>query len=212
MLWIFLSVLPWGIIHSFLASKRAKDMARHFIGAGADRYYRLIYNIFACLSLLPILGVLILTPDHQLYLVPMPWSILMVAGQLLAAAGLLIGFRQTDVREFLGLRQASGSSAERCSDAPLATKQGKLIVDGLYRYVRHPLYSAGLVFIWLMPLMTVNVLSINISLTIYVIVGAFFEERKLMQEYGQDYADYAAVTPMLIPIPRWNKGRYDASM
>ena len=73
------------------------------------------------------------------------------------------------------------------------------MTGGLYRYVRHPLYTAGLVFIWLLPIMTCNLLALNIGLTAYIIVGAYFEERKLLLEFGDAYAEYRQQTPMLIP-------------
>lgn len=207
MIWLILSIAFWGFIHSLFASQKAKGLVRQVFGAAADRTYRLAYNIFACLSFLPVLIIAATTPDRLLYLVPLPWSVLSVAGQLLATAVLLIGFRQTDPWEFLGIRQVLNSAAQERLDGQQETQNGKLVTTGLYRYVRHPLYSAGVAFLWLMPLMTVNVLVINIGLTVYVIVGAIFEERKLLSTFGQAYADYAVVTPMLIPFIRWNKAR-----
>ncbi|MBE3117809.1 MAG: isoprenylcysteine carboxylmethyltransferase family protein, partial [Candidatus Atribacteria bacterium] len=134
-----------------------------------------------------------------LYFIPLPWSIFLVAGELLAIAALVIGFRQTDAWEFLGLRQLGESD-----------RTSKLTSSGLYHYVRHPLYSAGLAFIWLMPLMTANILAVNIALTVYVITGATFEERKLRRVFGQDYTDYRAVTPMFIPFLKGNKSRRES--
>jgi protein-S-isoprenylcysteine O-methyltransferase Ste14 len=191
MSWLILAVLDWGLVHSLLASQKAKELARRILGERGVRFYRLGYNIFACASFLPVLAISALTPDRRLYLVPLPWSGLMVLVELLAIAVLVIGFRQTDAWEFLGLRQASG---------PVETRQGNLVTNGMYRFVRHPLYSAGIAFIWLMPIMTVNVLAISLALTLYVVIGAVFEERKLLREFGQAYADYAAVTPMFIPF------------
>ncbi|MCX6034825.1 MAG: isoprenylcysteine carboxylmethyltransferase family protein [Chloroflexi bacterium] len=200
MLWLVLSVLLWGLLHSLFASHKAKELARQVFGPRVNRFYRLAYNVFAGVSFLPVLAVMFLVPDRTLYLVPLPWSGLMVLGELLAVAALVIGFRQTDAWEFLGLRQPGESD-----------KPSKLTASGLYQYVRHPLYSAGLAFIWLLPLMTVNVLAVNIALTIYVITGAYFEERKLRGEFGQDYADYMAVTPMFIPFLKGNKSPRKAS-
>jgi protein-S-isoprenylcysteine O-methyltransferase Ste14 len=202
MLWLVLSVLLWGLVHSLLASLKVKELMRQVFGPRADRFYRLAYNIFTCVSFLPVLAVMFLVPDRTLYLIPLPWSLFLIAGELLAVAALVIGFRQTDAWEFLGLRQISG---------PVETRQGHLVTSGLYHYIRHPLYSAGLAFIWLMPLMTVNILAINIALTVYIITGATFEERKLRREYGQDYADYMAVTPMFIPFLKGNKSHRESS-
>lgn len=203
MLWLLASILLWGVLHSLLASHAAKEAFRRRFGGRAARFYRLGYNLFAVVSFLPILALAILTPDRVLYLVPLPWSALMAAGMLLAAAALLIGFLQTDVWEFLGLKQITASAE---------AQPGKLVTRGLYRYVRHPLYTAGLVFIWLMPLMTVNLLAINTALTIYILVGVLFEERKLRREFGQAYEEYAAVTPMLLPFTKRNKTRRRSSL
>jgi protein-S-isoprenylcysteine O-methyltransferase Ste14 len=145
------------------------------------------------------------TPDRKLYSVPLPWSALMVIGECLAVVALLMGFRQTDTLEFIGLRQLKGTAVRRFPDGPVETMQGNLVTSGLYRYVRHPLYSAGLAFIWLLPHMTVNVLAINIALTVYLVVGTYIEERKLRHEFGRDYTEYAAVTPMFIPFLKGNK-------
>jgi protein-S-isoprenylcysteine O-methyltransferase Ste14 len=200
MLWLGSSILLWGLVHSLLASHKAKEMARQGFGRGVDRYYRLAYNIFAGLSFMPVLALLFIVPDRTLYRVPLPWSGLMVLGEILATAALVIGLRQTSVWEFLGLRQILKS------DQP-----SKLTISGLYHFVRHPLYTAGLAFIWLMPVMTVNVLTVNAALTVYVIIGASFEERKLRRVFGQEYADYTAETPMFIPFIKGNKSRRGSS-
>jgi len=203
MVWLSVSILLWGFLHSLLASHAAKDAFCRLFGDGAARFYRLFYNILAMVSFLPVLALTILTPDRVLYSIPLPWAALMAVGMLLAAAALVAGFLQTDAWEFLGLRQAAG---------PVEARQGRLVTGGLYRYVRHPLYTAGLAFIWLMPLMTVNVLAINLALTIYILVGALFEERKLRREFGQAYVEYAAATPMLVPFTKWNKSRRKTSL
>ena len=195
--WLILSVLLWGFFHSLLASLSVKALTQRVFGAAERRYYRLAYNIFACISFLPVLVITAFTPDRDLYTIPFPWVISLLAGQLLSLVALVIGFRQTDAWEFLGLRQLSGKEKQ----------PAKFTTSGLYRYVRHPLYTAGIVFIWLMPIMTVNVLAINLGLTVYVVVGAYFEERKLRREFGAQYAAYQALTPMLIPGLRLRRNK-----
>ncbi len=201
MLWIFVSVILWGLFHSLLASDRAKELARRLFGAG-NRSYRLLYNLFAILSFFPVLVLAYFTPDRTIYLVPWPWMALMLVGQLFAVVMLAVGFRQTDAREFLGWRKLAGE----------VDPQPHLVKGGLYRYVRHPLYSAGLLFIWLMPLMTANLLVINCALTAYLLVGTLIEERKLKRTFGQAYAEYSANTPMLIPFLRRNKTHAKSSL
>jgi protein-S-isoprenylcysteine O-methyltransferase Ste14 len=193
--WLVFALLLWGFFHSLFAAHSIKALASRLLGPLADHFYRLFYNIFAVLSFGPVLVLAARADARILYSVPLPWSALMVAGELLAVLALLVAFRQTDVWEFLGLRQLGTPEEE----------PPRLFTGGLYHYVRHPLYTAGLAFIWLLPYMTVNVLAINAALTVYVVIGALFEEAKLRRLFGQEYVDYAAVTPMLIPFTKWTK-------
>jgi protein-S-isoprenylcysteine O-methyltransferase Ste14 len=187
--WLVLAVLIWGVVHSVMASLEAKDWARRVLGNGVMRFYRLSYNIFSVISFAPILWLVAVLPDQVLYSIPAPWVYLSVAGQFGALIMLVVGVLQTDTLSFIGLRQLLGET-ERSS---------QLVTGGLYRWVRHPLYSAGLLFIWLTPVMSINSLIVIISASIYIIVGALFEERKLEREFGVAYAEYKAVTPMLVP-------------
>ena len=111
----------------------------------------------------------------------------MFIGDILAVDGLAITFLQMEARAFLGSRQLGESG-----------KTAQLKTGGLYRFVRHPLYTFGLAFIWLYPHRTESLLVLNVALTIYSIIGAVFEERKLRREFGHAYSDYAAGMPMLI--------------
>jgi protein-S-isoprenylcysteine O-methyltransferase Ste14 len=196
MLWIVLAVCLWGLVHSLLAGHKVKEWGRRALGERLGRFYRLAYNAFAGVSFLPVLVIMFLVPDRTLYRVPVPWSLLMIGGELLAVAGLFTAFRQTDIWEFIGFRQFGEDE-----------KPSKLTTTGLYHYIRHPLYTAGMAFIWLLPLMTVNILTVNIALTVYIVIGATFEERKLRRIFGQEYSDYSAITPMFIPFLKGNKSR-----
>jgi protein-S-isoprenylcysteine O-methyltransferase Ste14 len=189
--WIILfAVTLYGIVHSMLASTGAKALARRWLGAPADRSYRLAYNLFAGVSLLPVLALPILLPDRELYTIPTPWSLVALAIQGLALLALIVGLWQTGVWSFLGLEQLW---------RPDEDGEPRLVVRGLYRWVRHPLYTAGLVFIWFTPIMTVNLLALYTGLTLYLVIGAYFEERRLLRDYGEAYAEYQRRTPMLIP-------------
>jgi protein-S-isoprenylcysteine O-methyltransferase Ste14 len=187
--WLTLAVLAWGVIHSVTASLGAKDWVQRVFGCAGTRFYRLGYNLFSFISFLPILWLMVVLSDRILYQIPAPWVYLSLTGQVGAVVILFVGVLQTDMFSFIGLRQLF-ERKERSSE---------LVTHGLYRWARHPLYTAALLFIWLTPVMSVNSLVVIISATIYIIVGAWFEERKLEREFGIAYAEYKAVTPMLIP-------------
>ena len=187
---ILVAMLLYGLLHSWLASLGFKAQVQSWLGERAGRGDRLAYNMFAFVSLLPVLALSALLPDQPLYAIPFPWLLITLVLQGLAVVALLLGLLQTGLWSFLGLSQLSGAGQASPS---------QLVIHGLYHRVRHPLYSAGLLFIWLAPRMTTNLLAFNLGATVYLIVGAMFEERKLLREFGQDYARYRAHTPMLVP-------------
>ena len=191
-IYIVIASIIWGLVHSVLAGHGFKHLVKQLFGAPAYyRLYRFSYNVFAVASFFPIMVMLVTFPDQALYSIPSPWLYVMTILQGLAAFVLIAGVMQTGALEFAGLAQLSSGYID--------SKPSGLVVDGLYAIVRHPLYSAGLVFIWLSPEMTVNRLVLWTVMTIYIIIGAYFEERKLLKDFGSEYAAYKARTPMLIP-------------
>ena len=188
MLWLILSISLWGFVHSFIASIGFKVFLRRSFGNGFMKFYRLLYNIFAVVSIAPVLYLAVVLPDRELYQIPSPWSYVMLAGQGISALLLLVAVLQTDVLSFVGLRQVVEEE-----------KTGKLVVSGLYRIVRHPLYTFSLLILWLSPSVSLNSFIMYVSFTAYILVGIYFEERKLLREFGEEYASYRTVTPMLIP-------------
>jgi len=195
--WLTLAVLVWGVIHSLMASLEAKAWVRRVLGDTSMRFYRLGYNTFSVISFLPVLWLMAVLPNRTLYQIPVPWVYLSLSGQIAAVTLLVIGVLQTDTLSFVGLRQLL-KGKERSS---------QLIKHGLYRWVRHPLYTAGLLFIWLTPVMSENSLIVTLSATLYIIVGALFEERKLEREFGVAYIEYKAATPMLIPVLSFRRNK-----
>jgi protein-S-isoprenylcysteine O-methyltransferase Ste14 len=176
----------WGVVHSFLASHFVKDMLS--LKAGGADFYRLAYNIFAVVSFVPVLYLMRILPDQPIYQVSSPWNLAMFGGQLFAMLMLLIAFLQTDSLSFVGLRQLFEKE-----------KLGNLVTRGLYHVVRHPLYTFSLLFIWLTPSVSQNSLTVYIGATLYILIGTYFEERKLLRDFGEAYAQYKRRTPMIIP-------------
>ena len=83
---------------------------------------------------------------------------------------------------------------------PLPNARAKLRTGGLYRYVRHPIYS-GL----LLTMASIAVASGSVSrlltlgvLVMLLTVKARWEETRLLQRF-EGYADYAARTPRFVP-------------
>jgi protein-S-isoprenylcysteine O-methyltransferase Ste14 len=190
-IFLIIASVVWGVVHSALASHTVKGWLRRVAGAPAfDRLYRLAYNVFSLSSLYPIVAMLYIVADQPLYTIPSPWVYLTVTLQALAAIMLISAVVQTGVADFLGLSQWYNDTQ---------SKPPTLMMDGWYSLVRHPLYLGILVFAWLIPEMTVNRLALLVTFTLYILIGAWFEERKLLKDFGPAYAEYKARVPMLLP-------------
>ena len=74
-----------------------------------------------------------------------------------------------------------------------------LTIRGPYRWVRHPFYASGLLFMWTHPDLTADRLLFDVLVTIWVIVGTLLEERDLAAEFGEAYSRYQRSVPMLVP-------------
>ncbi|GMB01561.1 isoprenylcysteine carboxyl methyltransferase [Pelosinus sp. IPA-1] len=82
-----------------------------------------------------------------------------------------------------------------------AQRRGVIAISGPYAYVRHPQYIAFIVilfgFLLQWPtLLTLAMFPILVRMYIWL---ARQEEREAMEQFGEDYAAYAAVTPRFFP-------------
>lgn len=183
-------------VHSLLADARAKKAARTRLGDAADSWYRLAYTVLSLVMVMPFFFILAFLPDRTLFIIPEPWNYLMEACQIMAALAIFVALKQTGISYFLGLRQIRGNAGQVNMDA------GKLVKDGFYCHLRNPLFFFGAIFLWLFPVMTLNLLAFNLLSTIYFYIGARHEERSLQEEFGQEYEEYRKQVPMFIPRVR----------
>lgn len=171
-------------VHSLLADPRFKRWFRQR-SSRADRWYRLAFVILALAMVLPFLYLLFIFPSRVLYIVPAPWSWLMMAGQFMSALALFGALRQTGISSFVGLAQLRGEA-----------EPGKLVTDGFYCHLRNPLFFFAAAFLWLSPIMTQSLLIFNVLTTAYFYAGARHEERSLQEEFGREYEEYRKRVPM----------------
>lgn len=190
--WILLAVAFYGLLHSLLASLTVKRWVSERLGEHHyQRYYRLFFSLQAFVLFLPVLLLVWLFPDQPLYRIPTPWVYLTLLLQFAAVWLMIDSINQTGAMRFIGFAQAFNLKAER-KDLPLVER-------GMYRYVRHPIYTNIFVAMWLLPVMSWNLLALAIGVSAYNVIGALFEERKLQQEFGAAYERYRQKTPFMIP-------------
>jgi protein-S-isoprenylcysteine O-methyltransferase Ste14 len=187
--WPWVVNLGWlaafGVQHSGMARAGFKRAWARVVPESLERalYVALSGLLLAGLSLTwqPI-------PGEALWRLPL-W---VVAMSLVGALGVGAICNSFDQLRFFGLRQAWGKEA-----AP-----ERLNVEGPYRYVRHPLMSCTLLFLWGQPVMTPTLALLNGGLTVYVLLALPLEERDLVRQFGAAYESYRRRVPALIPWRR----------
>jgi len=122
------------------------------------------------------------------WMAPVLWAIF-GAGWLLLVAGT----HQIDHYALFGVKQVWMHYRGETYTPP------EFQVTGLYRYVRHPIMTGFLLAFWAIPTMTVGHALFAGLATGYIFVGTFFEERDLLDRFGEQYARYRKSTPMLLP-------------
>ena len=69
----------------------------------------------------------------------------------------------------------------------------------LYRLIRHPLYAGFAIAFWVGPTMTWGRLLFALGMTGFILVAVRFEERDLIDTFGDAYRIYRTRVPMLVP-------------
>ncbi len=85
---------------------------------------------------------------------------------------------------------------------PVPTETGSLTTDGLYQFVRHPIYSGVLAAVFGVTVRSGSllVLAVAIVTVVFFHLKARWEEDRLTEHYV-DYPAYAATTPRFLPRP-----------
>jgi protein-S-isoprenylcysteine O-methyltransferase Ste14 len=107
-----------------------------------------------------------------------------VAGSLLGMAYVVATSFITGHFELFGLRQAYLYMMGR-EYTPLAFKR-----KWFYTYSRHPMMLGILFVLWCTPDMSMTRFSLAVLMTIYLFKGIKFEEKSLVQEFGEGYQSY----------------------
>jgi protein-S-isoprenylcysteine O-methyltransferase Ste14 len=195
---VLLAMALWAIVHSYTAGQFKTAFRERFGERAYHGLYRILYNLFAGLSLAPIMLLVIIAPSGVVWNVPLEWEPALLAIQAVGLLGAALSLLQIDVLRFLGLRQAWAY----ITGAPLPLPDEPFQAGGVYGLVRHPLYFFSLLASWPVTTMTGAYLGWCIGLTAYFLIGSRLEERRLAAAFGETYAHYRARVPWMLPLPR----------
>lgn len=94
------------------------------------------------------------------------------------------------------------------SETVLTREQQQLVTHGIYRWVRHPLYSIGLSLFAAFSLIAANWLIAGLALLMLVLLKRDViprEEQALRERFGEQYDSYREQTGQL--LPRWSTSK-----
>lgn len=134
------------------------------------------------------------------------WSTLLGMGETGMMISMLIGY----MLSFTGV----GIFIQGWRELHRARKESRLVVDGLYGFVRHPQYTG--LFLGLFGEGVVHWPTLFSVLLFPVIVFVYYllarsEEKKVIDEFGDEYRSYQQRVPMFIPRRGQWRQFYDRS-
>lgn len=182
----------FGLQHSIMARPWFKRRWTRIVPASAERSTYVLFSSLALILLYvawqPLPGVI--------------WGSTDAVATSVGYAGMALGFALVLVATFLidhfdlvGLKQVTLTLLQRRqTPAPFQVRY-------LYKFVRHPLYLGWLIAFWVTPVMTLGHLMFALGMTAYILVAVQYEERDLIDAFGEDYQRYRDQVPMLVPVP-----------
>jgi protein-S-isoprenylcysteine O-methyltransferase Ste14 len=186
----------FGISHSFLASSKFKEQLTKAIGEKIA-FYRLFYNV-SSLIIFYFLYVISPKPAVEIYDLPFPYDIIVYTLQVISLFGFIWSSQYINLKEFIGLSQITRYLNGTYDKSDL-DESSELKIEGALKYCRHPIYLFSILFLLFRPSMDLFYLIFFIIMTLYFIIGSYFEERKLVHKFGSKYSNYQKNVKRLIP-------------
>jgi protein-S-isoprenylcysteine O-methyltransferase Ste14 len=183
-------MLMWGVQHSVMARGWFKDMIASVVPHHVERSTY-------CLASAIVLGALMhywQPMEGIIWQVEYPMVVNVLWGLFgLGWALIFVSTFLTNHFDLFGLRQPWLHFVKKTYTPVVFTEVL------FYRWIRHPMMLGLFIVFWSLPTMTVGHLVFSIGMSIYVLVGIYFEEKGLAKELGQTYVGYQQRTTKIIP-------------
>lgn len=184
-------IVIWGLQHSVMARPGFKASWTKFIPEPVER-------ATYCVSTALVTFILVY------FWQPMPGVIWDVSGSTLGTLLLIVylfGWVAVLASSFMinhfhlfGLQQAFSGARDGTAG------EHKFVTPLLYKVVRHPIQLGVLISLWAAPTLTEGRLLLAVVFTIYIFVGLRYEEKDLVEYFGDDYRDYKTKVAKVIPF------------
>lgn len=194
---ILFSFTVFALIHSLTATNKVKKFLTERYGK-LIAFYRMAYVFFSLITFY-ILYNEIPHPILTIYDLPYPFDFIVLIPQFLSLIGILWTLKYFDIREFLGINQIFRWFNKEYNVNELDEKM-TFNFNGPYKICRHPLYLFSIIFLICRAEMDLFYLTLLISIIVYFYIGSFFEEKRLVEKFGDEYLKYQDSVPRILPI------------
>ena len=166
--------------HSLLARERVKDWIIRYIPAELERstyiWFASVLFTLMCAWWRPMSGTLYAAV-----------GVARIFGFIVQCMGIVVSLwsvSMLDPLKLAGLRPTTTPNTLSTTDT------GELCVQGLYQWVRHPIYFGWILFVFGTPDMTLERFSFAAISTTYIVLALPWEERSMVHTFGARYESY----------------------
>jgi len=184
---LLLAWLLYFYLHSLLAATSVKAFFAKKFALRSSRTYRIGYNIIGLTGILLLFYFQFIIPSTILFTTGFITNCIAFSLLLLGLIIMIVAIRNYDWKSFIGITDE---------------KNYALVIAGMNRHVRHPLYSGTMLFVmgYFMWQPYFKNLMLMILMWAYLAIGIIYEERKLVKLYGDVYKNYQKKVKKMIPF------------
>ena len=183
-------IVLFGLQHSVMARPAFKQWLGRYLPAEAERSTYMFATAVVTFALI-LCWQPVTTPVWHAHSTTASYTLL--AAGLLGWALVFYSTFQINHFDLFGLRQVWLYFRDR------EYTQLPFQVNGLYRYIRHPIMTGAFIGIWLTPVMTLGHLVFALGMSAYILIGVYHEEKDLVKAFGNKYRAYIQHTAKFIP-------------
>ncbi len=102
----------------------------------------------------------------------------------------------------VSLREFSKRTLKKSYSYVLTKRQKQLVTNGVYKFIRHPIYLAAILYVPGWPLFFSSLYGFLVALAFIpcILYRIKIEERMLIEEFGDQYIDYMKHTKKILPF------------
>lgn len=121
-----------------------------------------------------------------------------IVSWLLLAASILLVIQGQHLLRKIGGRRARTEAPENLAFENTTA----LVTEGIYRYIRHPMYSSLLLLTWgaFLKHFSLPGLAVAVATTVLLFIVGYIEEQENLAFFGSVYREYRKTTKMFLPF------------